>query len=172
MLCFALLAAKSGIVCLLEIAAAFTTKSGYTYSFVGAFYILNSLFSIPWNLYLILMGISVFDTAFSRDELVRLRCFVNIIMWAIMFAAVLLYFAQSWIYFSQYNIDVVPTLYEAALRLVIVLYVILFVMVVAAHCKMRQVRTIFALCSSLVHVTTAIATAPITPPRHQHMHRH
>ena len=170
MLCLAALVAKEGIVYLLEIAAVFTIGSGHTYSFVGALCIFDSLVSILLSLHVILVGISIFNTAFSRDELVQLRCFVNIILWTIMFATAFLDFAQSWIFFSQYNIGVVSTLSGAALMLRTSLYIVLIVVVVAAHCKMRQVRTMFALCSSLVHVTTAIATAPITPPHHQHMH--
>merc|ERR1712224_757442 len=138
-LCCAVVVGRYGTGYLLRIVAAFAIGSGYTYSFVGGSYILNALFSIPWGLYLILMVISVFNTAFSRDELARLRCFVNIILWTIMFATVLLEFAQSWIYYSQYNIGVMTTLYSAITWLRSSLYCSFVVLLVVAHCKMRQV---------------------------------
>ena len=145
MLCSAVIVARFGIVHLLEIAAAFTIGSGYTYSFVGAFYIFDSLFSIPWDLYLILLFISVFDTAFSRDELVRLRCFVKIILWTTMVATVLVDFAKVWIYFFQYTIDVRrTTLYILHVAVAVLrgglLYCSIFVVLFVVHCKMRKVR--------------------------------
>ena len=140
MLCLTVVVAKFGIDYLLEIAAAFTSGSGHSYSFVGALRISDSLLNFPWSLYLILMAISVFDTAFSREEVVRVRCFVNIILWTMMFAMVLLSFVQSWTFVFQYNIGVMTTLDGAEEILKYSLYCIWLVLLVVAHCKMHQVR--------------------------------
>ena len=162
---------KDGICFVLEIIAALASGAGQSDFFVVALYTLDFFRGLLFFLFLILLVMSIIDTAFG-DKWVRVRRSLNIILRTLMVTRIVLGCAHLGSFFSYNHV----LIRGCAMGETILEHLLFFgfpVILITAHYKMHQVRdNMYSSIMNIVHITAVITSTPSTASHDHHMHHH